>query len=638
MLHEGDRDRYYGGILTMNAGTRQGLKRFYILASLGILLALALSISSLFLASFRQAAQGHADDLRKEIIRSKREFIQDAVNRTIQEIEQERARCAENRGGACDEEAAKIRLRESIRAIRLKDNGYIWINAVLNYGGGDNYAYRFVHPNLPKTEGMMLSTSMRDIKGNLPYRMELEGVKEHGEIFFDYWFKKKGSEHIQHKLTFAKLYRPYDWIVATGVYLDDIEGLVQAGTARWNMSIRRNVLLALALTGIAVLLAWLSYLVVGKRVDTMYSFFLNEMASGKEELAIREREFRTLAENTPDAIARYGRDGRRLYTNPAFAELIGVPPGEYLADPPDRYASMPFMIEYKERIRNVFSSGGIDECEYLWPTHGGLLVTTHVRMVPERDRDGGIASVLCVGRDITERKRMEEELHAKNAELEQFTYTVSHDLKSPLITIRSFAGSIMRDLASGRYDRIGKDLGRISAAADMMAALLDDLLRLSRIGRVVNAFEPVDMAQLVQDVLAGMAGTIEEAGVRISVLPGLPTIMCDRQRMTEVVQNLVENAVKYRGNQPEPCIEIGLREEMPGPVLFVRDNGPGIDPQYHEAIFGLFNRLDTTLPGTGIGLALVRRIIEVHGGRVWVESEGPGNGSTFCFTVGVSHD
>jgi PAS domain S-box-containing protein len=246
----------------------------------------------------------------------------------------------------------------------------------------------------------------------------------------------------------------------------------------------------------------------------------------------------------------------------------------------------------------------------------------------------GKQSLFVSWRDITERKRAEKELQAKNSELERFTYTVSHDLKSPILTIKSFSGSIKNDLASGRHDRLEADLGRISDAAGKMAALLDDLLKLSRAGRVINTPVPVDMAKLVDDVLNTMAGVLKEHNVLVTVQPDLPTVLCDRQRMMEVVQNLVENGIKYRGNQTEPRIRVGLREENGRQVFFVQDNGPGIEPKYHDNIFGLFNRLNTLVPGTGIGLALVKRIIEVHGGSVWVESDGHGNGSTFCFTVG----
>ena len=245
--------------------------------------------------------------------------------------------------------------------------------------------------------------------------------------------------------------------------------------------------------------------------------------------------------------------------------------------------------------------------------------------------DGAV--FLAVINDITVRKLADDEIRQKNAELERFTYTVSHDLKSPLITIKSFSGSIKRDLTSGRYDRVEMDLDRIGTAADKMAALLDDLLKLSRVGRIVNTSVPVGMNELVDDVLTDLAGLLRENFVTVVVQPELPMVLCDRQRLAEVVQNLVENAVKYMGDPPEPRILFGMRNEYDKNIFFLQDNGIGIDERYHQNIFGLFNKLNAKSAGTGIGLALVKRIIEVHGGEAWVESEGLGKGSTFCFTL-----
>jgi len=233
-----------------------------------------------------------------------------------------------------------------------------------------------------------------------------------------------------------------------------------------------------------------------------------------------------------------------------------------------------------------------------------------------------------------EQKLTEEELNLKVAELERFTYTVSHDLKSPIITIKGFTGALEKDLLNGNYERMAGDLKRVSDAADKMNDLLRDLLELSTIGRVINTPEPVDMNLLLVDVLAQLAGSMNNHGLNVAVQPGLPTIFCDRVRMAEVLQNLLENAINFMGDQAEPRILFGTREEDGTAIFFVQDNGIGLDERYHQIIFGLFNKLDAKSQGTGVGLALVKRIVEVHGGRVWVESEGIGKGSRFCFTIG----
>jgi len=242
-------------------------------------------------------------------------------------------------------------------------------------------------------------------------------------------------------------------------------------------------------------------------------------------------------------------------------------------------------------------------------------------------------------RDISDRKAAEREreqliehLEQKNAELEQFTYTVSHDLKSPLVTIKGFLGMLERSAREGNLERLNSDVGRISAAADRMKQLLDELLELSRIGRVVNDSVEVSLSEIAHEVAESLSGILRERGVSLELMPDLPVVRADRVRLVEVLQNLVENAVKFLGEQAEPHITIGAR--LDGEVvIFVRDNGAGVDPRYHDKIFGLFEKLDREKSGTGVGLALVKRIVEVHGGRVWVESEGQGHGACFCFTL-----
>ncbi len=242
-----------------------------------------------------------------------------------------------------------------------------------------------------------------------------------------------------------------------------------------------------------------------------------------------------------------------------------------------------------------------------------------------------------------EREELIARLEAKNTELERFAYTVSHDLKAPLVTIKGFLGFLKRDAAAAAADpaklgRMARDIDRITAAAAKMHVLLEDLLQLSRVGRQVQEPEEVPFAEIAREAVELVGGQVEERGVEVRLAPDLPVVRGDRARLVEVVQNLLQNAVKYMGDEEAPRVEIGAdlgrQQNGAGPTLYVRDNGMGIDPQYQEKVFELFHRLSADVEGTGVGLALVKRIVELHGGRVWVESEGEGRGSTFWFTLG----
>ena len=237
--------------------------------------------------------------------------------------------------------------------------------------------------------------------------------------------------------------------------------------------------------------------------------------------------------------------------------------------------------------------------------------------------------------ELSARKKLISELENKNAELERFTYTVSHDLKSPLFTIRGFLGYIEQDALSGNHVRLQNDIQRITDATNQMQRLLSELLELSRVGRLKNEYTSFLFGDLAREAAELVQGRIMARGIAISVEPNLPEIQGDRPRLTEVLQNLFDNAAKFMGDQKEPRIEIGClgRDGESGQLIFyVRDNGIGIAPEHYDRVFGLFNKLDPKTEGTGIGLALVRRIIEVHGGKIWLESE-TGKGSTFFFTL-----
>jgi len=240
---------------------------------------------------------------------------------------------------------------------------------------------------------------------------------------------------------------------------------------------------------------------------------------------------------------------------------------------------------------------------------------------------------------FAERQVLIEELEHKNAELERFTYTVSHDLRSPLVTIKGFLGYLEGSASAGNMESFRKDMARISGATDRMDNLLKDLLELSRVGRLIHKPQEVLFGDLVNEAVEIVHGRLEKNNITLQTQPNLPLVNVDKLRLIEVLQNLIDNAAKYMGGQKNPMIEIGTNglDASGKPIFFVRDNGIGIAAEYHERIFGLFDKLDAVSEGTGIGLALVKRIIEIHAGRIWVESE-VGKGSIFCFTLPQAND
>lgn len=369
----------------------------------------------------------------------------------------------------------------------------------------------------------------------------------------------------------------------------------------------------------------------------------NELIARQSEDALRQSESRTraLLEAIPDMIFEMDSEGRILHFVPSSTIRPLVPPDEFLGKHISQVMPASVADQTMFNIRRALESGMLQVFNYMLPS--GKEIKYYEASVSRKDAETVIAMV----RDITIRKwaetereemidtleKQKQELEDKNAELTQFTYTVSHDLKSPLVTISGYLGYIEQDAASGNLVRLKDDTQRIQAAVNKMHSLLTELLELSRIGRMLNTQVNVSFQDLIKDALDILHGQLENQPITFRIEPGLPIVYGDRQRLTEILQNLIDNAIKYMGEQPNPCIEIGQHGEQDGkPILFVRDNGIGIAPEYHERIFGLFNKLDARSDGTGVGLALVKRIVEFHGGKIWVESE-VGKGSTFYFTL-----
>ena len=236
-------------------------------------------------------------------------------------------------------------------------------------------------------------------------------------------------------------------------------------------------------------------------------------------------------------------------------------------------------------------------------------------------------------RQIAEREQAEGAVQAKKEEVERFTYTVSHDLRSPLVTVQTFLGHLEQDIHAQNAARVADDLNFIRTAANQMARLLDDLLKLSRLGRLANPPADVLLQAVAKDALDLVSGRIVQRGVQVTVAKDPVTLHGDRAHFVSLFQNLVDNACKFMGDQMEPSIGIGVETRATETVFFVRDNGGGIDPRHQSKVFGLFEKLDPNAEGTGLGLALVKRTVELYGGKIWMESKGIGQGACFYFTL-----
>ncbi len=236
--------------------------------------------------------------------------------------------------------------------------------------------------------------------------------------------------------------------------------------------------------------------------------------------------------------------------------------------------------------------------------------------------------------DRLARKEAEEELQRINEELKNFVHVVSHDLRTPITFIQGYSSLLLEEYQDTLDDKGRMCLQRIRASARRMEALVSDLLALSTIGRVVSSFENISCGEIVSNVASDLQDKLGSSGIELVVPHNLPTICCDGGRIRQVFENLAVNAIKFMGHNKSPRIEIGYEDRGEFFQFCMRDNGIGIDPQYHSTIFEKFHRLREIEDdeGTGLGLAIVTRIVNNHGGKVWVESER-GKGSSFYFTL-----
>jgi PAS domain S-box-containing protein len=357
-----------------------------------------------------------------------------------------------------------------------------------------------------------------------------------------------------------------------------------------------------------------------------------KLERAEEALRESEEKYRKLVENSLTGIY-IDQGGKIVFSNAQFAEIYGYTREEImgmesrkLVHPEDRASTDEF------RAKRLGGEDAPSEYEAR-----GLTKTGETIWVKRRNTDiefKGKPAILGNIVDVTDRKRMEEQLQKTNEELQDFVHVVSHDLKTPVISIYGFSDRLLRNYTGTLDEKGRKYLEHIMSSATRMEALVSDLLTFSRIGRMVSKIESDSSLDIVENVISDLRERLKKNVVELVVAEGLPTISCDRERLHQVFENLIGNAIKFTRTTEAPRIEIGYEDKDKFHQFYVKDNGMGIDPQNHRKIFEKFERLEEgeDEEGTGLGLAIVERIATSHGGKVWVESQ-KGKGATFYFTL-----
>jgi PAS domain S-box-containing protein len=368
-------------------------------------------------------------------------------------------------------------------------------------------------------------------------------------------------------------------------------------------------------------------------------------ARKRSEEALHQADalLRAVAEGTTDAIYVKDLTGRYLMINPAGARFLGRTVEEVIGKDDTELFSAETARAIMEGDRRVLEAGDTLTYEDTG-TAAGVTRCYLSAKSPYRDTRGRVAGILGISRDISERKQAEEdlrrtadELARSNENLQQFASVVSHDLREPLRTVSGFC-QLLKRRYQGKLDRSADEF--IDFAVDgaaRMEKLINDLLEYARVGTRRKRLVPVDSEVVFDRAASVLARAAAESGSEVT-RGRLPVVLADESQLGQLFQNLLANAIKFRGRVP-PRVHVEAAREGAWWRFVVRDNGIGIADDCRERIFGVFERLHpaSEYPGTGIGLAICKRIVERHGGRIWVESE-PGRGSAFSFTLPACAD
>ncbi|MHC4976517.1 MAG: sensor histidine kinase [Planctomycetota bacterium] len=352
-------------------------------------------------------------------------------------------------------------------------------------------------------------------------------------------------------------------------------------------------------------------------------------------------DFREIMESAPDAMIIVNERGHMIWGNAQAERLFGYSRESILDKSVDILIPDRLKANHLDMVRGYFQNPTIrsmGEGQDLYARRrDGSEFPVEISLSPlSTDGPPLVASSI---RDVTARKATEARLRELNStlrqkqhEIEEYVYTVSHDLKSPAIVMKTLVDQLRRQLTSERYDKLGDTVDDVDATAQRMLKLIDDLLRLSRVSNVMYNFQPLSLTELVKGAVANHRAELENVGFRVDVQHDMPSVEGDFEHLNYVFSNLISNALKYGADADTPTLVINAVLRDTEVDIRFSDNGPGIPHEHHERIFKLFERLRSSKQGTGVGLSIVKRIVERHSGRVRVEPS-TGRGTTLIITL-----
>src|SRR3989442_1280915 len=377
-----------------------------------------------------------------------------------------------------------------------------------------------------------------------------------------------------------------------------------------------------------------------EKVRSLTAFLALSIMSEHKQVRAATSQLASIVESAHDAIIGMTLDGTILSWNPSAERIFSYSAEEVkgrpisILIPPERSDEVPRILEKVKREERV------EHYETVRKRKDGTPVDVSMTISPTRDETGKIMGASTITSDNTERKRAQQlliqrttELEAANKELEAFTYSVSHDLRAPLRHINGFSKILLEDFGLQMDPAAKEYLQRMHETAQYMGRLVDDLLHLARVGRQELILQVTGLDALVEEALVDLRTEAQDRQIDWQVGP-LPFVECDPGLIRQVFANLLANALKFTRPRERGVIEVRQTTVNGQPVIFVRDNGIGFDMRYADKIFGVFQRLhrQEDFEGTGVGLAIVERIIHKHAGRVWAEAEVE-KGATFYFTL-----